>query len=78
MGLNYSMMRVSKDAVDKITFTDKSERMNIQGVQLAGDVLLREGDNFTLISQTPSMKVANGRCKEPPCKYFGHYLCYNM
>ena len=66
MGLNYSMMKVKKAALDQITFVDKSTPMNIQGVYLAGDVRIGEGDSFMLISQTPSMKVANGRCTEFP------------
>ena len=70
MGLNYSMMKVNKAALDKITFVDKNELMNIQGVQMAGDVLrIGKGDNFMLISQTPSMKVANGTCTEFPGKW---------
>ena len=66
MGLNYSMMKVTKTALDQITYIDKSTPMNIQGVHLAGDVRIGDGDSFTLISQAPSMKVANGRCTEFP------------
>ena len=66
MGLNYSMMKVKKTALDQITHIDKNVLMNIQGVHLAGDVRIGEGDSFTLISQAPSMKVANGRCIEFP------------
>jgi len=66
MGLNYTIMRVNKAALDKITFYDKVTLMNIQGVHLASDVRIGDGDNFMLISQTPSMKVASGQCSEFP------------
>ena len=70
MGLNYSMMKVNKAALDKVTFIDSSESMNIQGIHLAGDVRIGKDDNFTLISQTPNMKDASGRCCElNPCEY---------
>ena len=68
MGLNYTMMKVDKAALDRITFSDKVMSMNIQGVQLAGDVRIGNGDNFHLISQTPSMNVASGQCTEFPCE----------
>ena len=50
--------------------------MNIQGVHLAGDVRIGKDDSFTLISQAPSMKVANGRCTEFPseCSVKNLYL----
>ena len=62
MGLNYSMMKVKKPELDKVTFIDRSETMNIQGIHLAGDVRIGVDDNFTLVSQTPNMKDASGRC----------------
>ena len=72
MGYNYTMMKVNKAELDKITFLDKNETMKILGIQLNGDVAVRlgDGDNYTLVSQTPSMKYANGRCTEQPCKCF--------
>ena len=78
MGYNYTMLKVSKAELDKITFLDKNETMKILGILLNGDVTVRlgDGDNYTLVSQTPSMKVANGRCTEKPCKCFVDvYIC---
>lgn len=66
MGLNYTMMKVKKTSLDQITFIGNNTPMGIQGVHLAGDVHIGEGDSFTLISQAPNMKVANGRCTEFP------------
>ena len=73
MGYNYTMMKVNKTELDKITFVHKNERMNILGIKIGADAFVRlgDGDNYTLVSQTPSMKVANGRCTERP----GKYLC---
>ena len=85
MGLNYSMMKVKKTELDKITFIDNNTPMNIQGVHLAGDVRIGKDDSFTLVSQAPSMKVAKGRCTELPseccvknlylklCNFIGSY-----
>ena len=69
MGYNYTMMKVKKTELDKIKFVEKDESMNIKGIQLLNnEVRLGKGDNYTLISQTPSMKSANGRCTEDICK----------
>ena len=85
MGLNYSMMKVKKTELDKITYIDNNTPMNIQGVNLAGDVRIGKDDSFILVSQVPSMKVANGRCTEFPseccvknlylklCNFIGSY-----
>lgn len=67
------MMKVNKNALDEITFIGHKEKMNIKGIHLAGDVHMGEGDNYTIISQTPSRKLANGRCTENPCKCFIEY-----
>ena len=64
------MIKVNKAELDKIMFLDKNETMKILGVCLNGDVgvCFGDGDNYTHVSQTPSMKVANGRCTKQPSK----------
>lgn len=68
MGYNYTIMKVKKTELDKITHVDNNEKMNIRGIQLqlTGSVRLGKEDSFKLISQTPSMKIADGICTETP------------
>jgi len=70
MGLNYTIMKVNKAALEKIKFSRSNELMNIKPVELSkGGVQLNGGDNFTMISQVPTMKVGDGNCIHNPCKF---------
>ena len=69
MGLNYTMMKVNKEGLKKVTFAHNSDPLNIKPVELArGGVQLNDGDNLTIISQVPYMKDGNGSCIHNPRK----------
>ena len=68
-GLNYSMMKVKKKELDKVTFPHSSKLMNIKGMEMVDrDVNIELGDNLTLMSQIPYISVTYGNCMGNPCK----------
>ena len=73
MGLNYTMMKVNKAELEKITFSRSDKLMKIEPVELSkGGVQLHVGDNFMMISQVPTMKTGNGNCID--CKFHIQYV----
>ena len=66
--LKYSAIRLDKRKLSNVTYARNEEKkMKISGIPLHStrvDVPFDEGHIFTIIQQTPTMKLCEGCCKQ--------------